>query len=116
MTDRTLAPNTVVQGADVVLDDSPLAPEDIVSGEPACGAVELTTLGEASIGIWELGPGVVQDTEIDEVFVVLSGAATVEFADGSAPLDLRAGSIGRLAAGARTTWTVRETLRKVYIA
>jgi uncharacterized cupin superfamily protein len=50
------------------------------------------------------------------VFVVLSGEATVDFADGTPSLELRAGSIGRLAAGARTTWTVRETLRKVYVA
>ncbi|MBD8467849.1 cupin domain-containing protein [Plantibacter sp. CFBP 8798] len=116
MTDHLLAPNAVLQGADVTLADNPLAPEDVVSGSPRSGIVTLTAVGDTEVGVWELGVGVVQDTEIDEVFVVLSGEATVDFADGTPSLELRPGSIGRLAAGARTTWTVRETLRKVYIA
>ncbi|MGK9147748.1 cupin domain-containing protein [Plantibacter flavus] len=116
MTHHALAHNAVLQGADVVLADNPLAPDDVVAGAPRSGIASLATVGGAEVGIWELGVGVVQDTEVDEVFVVLSGEATVDFADGTPSLDLRAGSVGRLAAGSRTTWTVRETLRKVYIA
>ena len=47
---------------------------------------------------------------------MLSGRATVAFADGTPPLQLQPGSIARLAAGSATTWTVTETLRKLYIA
>jgi uncharacterized protein len=65
--------------------------------------------------VWEMTPGTMTDVEADEIFVVLSGAATVEFADGTAPLQLGAGDVGRLAAGAETTWTVTETLRKIYL-
>ena len=61
-------------------------------------------------------PGVMNDVEADEVFVVLSGAATVEFAGGSDTLELGPGDVVRLAAGAETVWTVTETLRKVYLA
>jgi uncharacterized cupin superfamily protein len=47
--------------------------------------------------------------------VVLSGAATVEFADGTAPMTLKPGDVFRQAEGAETVWTVTETLRKVYL-
>ena len=54
------------------------------------------------------------DVEVDEVFVVLSGSATVEGV-GVEPIELVPGSTVTLAAGMRTIWTVRETLRKIYV-
>lgn len=45
--------------------------------------------------------------------MVLSGSASVEFDDGTV-LELGPSSTVRLRAGDRTTWTVHETLRKVY--
>jgi hypothetical protein len=46
-----------------------------------------------------------------------SGEATVDFVDPDlASIGLRAGWMVRLEAGMRTVWTVRETLRKVYVA
>ncbi len=60
-------------------------------------------------------PGVMTDVEADEVFVVVSGSATVEFGDGSQSLRLGPGDVVRLAAGAETVWTVSQTLRKVYL-
>jgi uncharacterized cupin superfamily protein len=67
-------------------------------------------------GVWEMTPGVMSDVESDEVFVVLSGSATVEFDDEGETLHIEAGDVVRLAAGARTVWSVTETLRKVYLA
>lgn len=55
------------------------------------------------------------DVEADELFIVLSGAATVRFADGGV-IELGPGSVGRLHEGQRTVWTVTETLRKVYFS
>ena len=69
----------------------------------------------AKMGVWEMTPGVMRDVEADEVFVVLSGAATVQFADGTAPLTLKPGDVVRLAEGTETVWTVTERLRKVYL-
>ena len=57
----------------------------------------------------------VTDTEADELFVVLSGAGSVRFADDSVVV-LGPGSLVRLAEGERTEWTITETLRKVYLA
>lgn len=68
-------------------------------------------------GVWEMEPGVGTDTEADEVFVVLSGAGTVEFLDPALPpVALRPGTLVRLEAGMQTRWTVTETLRKLYLA
>ena len=44
-------------------------------------------------------PGVMRDVEAEELFVVLSGAATVEFDDDSPALTLGAGDVVRLAKG-----------------
>ncbi|GAA4705644.1 cupin domain-containing protein [Nocardioides conyzicola] len=74
----------------------------------------LTTLGGTEVGLWGMAPGVDHDTEVDEVFVVLTGRGTVEFEDGEV-VALAPGVAVRLRAGERTTWTVTETLRKVYV-
>ncbi|MGO1320920.1 MAG: cupin domain-containing protein [Galactobacter sp.] len=91
-----------------------------VSGSPEAGVVELGTLGETEFGLWEHSVGTSTDVEADEVFVVLTGRGTVEieaFGDfPAATLELRPGSVVRLAEGMRTTWNITETLRKLYVA
>ncbi|MDA8398283.1 MAG: cupin domain-containing protein [Actinomycetota bacterium] len=49
------------------------------------------------------------------MFLVVDGRGKVEFDDGEV-LDLEAGAVVRLRAGDRTTWTVYEPLRKLYIS
>ena len=87
----------------------------VVAGQPSVGARELGTLGGCGVGVWEITPGVSTDVEADEFFVVLAGRAVVEFDDGTSALQLQPGSVARLRGGSRTTWTVSETLRKIYI-
>lgn len=84
---------------------------DVLAG----AAAPLTQLGAAEVGTWEMAPGTDRDTEVDEVFVVLTGRGTVTFEDGEV-VDLVPGVAVRLRAGERTTWVVTETLRKVYVA
>jgi uncharacterized cupin superfamily protein len=67
------------------------------------------------LGLWEAGPGTDTDTEADEVFLVLSGAGTVRFEDGS-ELALLPGVLVRLHEGDRTVWEITERLRKLYLA
>ena len=68
------------------------------------------------VGVWECAPGTYPDTEVDELFVVLSGAATVDFIEPTLPaIEIGPGSVVRLEEGMRTVWTVREALRKVYL-
>lgn len=84
---------------------------DVLAGD----AAPLAELGGAEVGTWEMAPGTDHDTEVDEVFVVLTGRGTVTFEDGEV-VELRPGVAVRLRAGERTTWVVTETLRKVYVA
>lgn len=110
-----MQPNTAIHAAALALTHEPVPADQSVAGAPSTAASTLAQFGGLEIGVWEMSVGTMTDVEADEVFVVLSGAATVEFADGTAPLHLRAGDIGRLAAGAQTTWTVTDTLRKIYL-
>lgn len=112
----TLQPNRSIRGGEIPLEYAAVPAEQTVAGAPRTGVAELGRLGDLEVGIWEMTEGTMTDVETDEVFVVLSGRATVEFDDGTEPLDLRACDVVRLAAGARTTWTVTERLRKVYLA
>jgi uncharacterized protein len=109
-------PNTVVHAATIDLDHEPVPADQSVRGEPTTAATAVDEFGGLEVGVWEMTPGVMTDVEADEVFVVVSGSATVEFGDGSQTLHIGPGDVVRLAAGAETVWTVSETMRKAYLA
>jgi uncharacterized protein len=109
-------PNSVVHAATLWLEHEPVPTEQAVSGDPHTGIAELDAFAGLQVGVWEMTPGVMRDVEAEELFVVLSGAATVEFDDGSTALTLGAGDVVRLTEGVKTVWTVTETLRKVYLS
>jgi uncharacterized cupin superfamily protein len=81
--------------------------------EPGRGGAVGVEVG-VEVGLWEAGPGTDTDTEADEVFLVLSGAGTVRFEDGS-ELALLPGALVRLHEGDRTVWEITERLRKLYL-
>src|SRR5215475_5160718 len=70
--------------------------------------------GSLEVGLWEAGPGTDTDVEVDELFLVLAGAGTVTFEDGST-VDLTPGVLVRLREGDRTTWQITERVRKLYV-
>lgn len=107
--------NAVVRAATQTLVHEPVPDELAIEGTPGTATVELGAFGGLEAGIWEMTPGVMRDVENEELFVVLSGSATVEFTDGTAPLIVGSGDVVRFAAGTETVWTVTETLRKVYL-
>ncbi|MGW4649272.1 cupin domain-containing protein [Kitasatospora sp. NPDC004289] len=100
---------------DTDLEPDPLDPSQIVSGAPEVSGKLLweSPDGRRLRGIWQITPGVATDTEADEMFVVVSGRATVAV-EGGETLELAPGTVGILREGDRTTWTVHETLRKAY--
>jgi uncharacterized cupin superfamily protein len=110
-----LAANACVDADTLHLPLRELAPAQTQSGRAYVGTLELGTIHGCSVGVWEITPSVSTDVEADEIFVVMSGRATVSFADGMPDLQLRPGSVARLRAGSRSTWNVTETLRKIYI-
>lgn len=94
----------------------PVPPDKVVSGSPSTRYIDLDDGSDRTVGVWEHTPGVSRDVEADEVFVVLAGDARIEFEEPALPpIELRPGSVVRLEEGMHTVWTVRETLRKVYI-
>ncbi|WP_396932589.1 cupin domain-containing protein [Mycolicibacterium sp.] len=110
-----MKPNSVVHAATQWLEHQPVPADQSLGGEPHTGTAELGTFGGLEVGVWEMTPGTMRDVEAEEVFVVLSGAATVEFEDGTPMITLAAGDVVHLAKGTKTVWTVTETLRKVYL-
>ncbi|WP_327356923.1 cupin domain-containing protein [Streptomyces sp. NBC_01304] len=105
----------VVHIPDAELEPEPLATEQIVSGTPEVTGKVLweSADGRQLRGIWQITPGVVTDTEANELFVVVSGRATIEV-EGGDVLEVGPGDAAVLREGDRTTWTVHETLRKAY--
>ncbi|QYM75336.1 cupin domain-containing protein [Leucobacter luti] len=120
--------NAVVRAASVPVALDAVATDDVVAGSPEQGFVELGSIAGVGAGIWELRGGTVTDTEIDELFVVLSGWATIELLSepDTAPsldrtgdprtVEVGPGDVMRLVAGTRTKWTVPDHIRKIYIA
>ncbi|KOX24226.1 cupin domain-containing protein [Nocardiopsis sp. NRRL B-16309] len=100
---------------DADLEPEPLDPAQIVSGDPVVTGRVLweSADGTQLRGLWQITPGVVTDTEADELFVVVSGRATIEV-EGGPVLEVGPGDACVLREGDRTTWTVHETLRKAY--
>jgi uncharacterized protein len=120
-----LVAGAVTDVAALPLAHEPVPLEQVVAGAPTTGYVPLderdggtsASGGAGELGVWEMTAGAMRDTEVDEVFLVISGAATVEFVDPALPpIELRPGSVVRLDAGMQTVWTVTETLRKLFIA
>jgi uncharacterized cupin superfamily protein len=106
--------NRVIRVAEVSLDHEPLPDGQVEAGTPSTGAVALDVSPVWEAGVWEHTVGTSTDVEADEVFVVISGRATIAIAGGPT-LEVGPGDLGILQAGASTTWTVHETLRKVYV-
>ncbi len=107
-----------VQAIDVftaTVEHTLLPAEEIEQGSPTTGILDFGALGSTTVGIWEMSEGAARDTEAEEIFVVLSGAGTVHFEDGST-VALRPGVAVRLHAGERTIWNITETLRKIFVA
>ncbi|MDT0465654.1 cupin domain-containing protein [Streptomyces gibsoniae] len=105
----------VVHIPDAELEPEPLDPAQIVSGTPEVTGKVIweSEDGRQMRGIWQITPGVVTDTEANELFVVISGSATIEVEAGPT-LHVGPGDMAVLREGDRTTWTVHETLRKAY--
>lgn len=107
MTSRVIAtPATVV-------DHEPVDHEQVISGRPTTGVLEMSETG-LPCGLWEHSTGTSSDVEVDEVFVVLSGRARIEI-EGQDSLSVGPGDVVHLDAGARTVWHVLEPMRKFWV-
>jgi uncharacterized cupin superfamily protein len=104
----------VIHAARIELPLEPIPAGKLEAGTPRAGAVTVPAVTGLAAGIWEHTAGVSTDVEVDEVFVVLRGRATIEV-EGGPTLEVGPGDLGVLEAGARTRWVVHEDLRKVFV-
>ncbi len=113
---ESLETASCVQARELVVPVQTLPTELVVTGTPRAGSVTLGRFGEIEVGVWEHSAGASTDSEVDEVFIVIDGCATIEFITPPAPtMTVSVGDIVRLAAGMQTRWTINERLRKVYL-
>jgi uncharacterized cupin superfamily protein len=92
----------------------PLAPDYVVAGQPASGQLDLPSPPGLEVGLWEHTVGTSTDVEVDEVFIVISGRATIA-CDQGPTIEVGPGDVVTLVEGTATTWTVHEPLRKLYV-
>ena len=94
------------------------APEPPVGDAPPAttGILEFEPIAGAATGIWEIEPGIARFEDEDELFVVLSGRATLTFTRSDDTVEIGPGAVVRLHTGQQTMWHVHETLRKVYVS
>lgn len=114
---RSLLPGVAVDVNGLALRHSPVPAEQLAGGRPGTAAHELGHFAGVELGVWEMSAGGMHDVEAEEVFLVTAGRATVEIHGEGGPrtVALSPGSLVRLSEGMRTTWTVHETLRKVFL-
>lgn len=108
--------NGVVHGRGAIVPLRPVSDERIDYGTPREGTLELGSVGDSVAGIWELREGAVLDTETDEVFVVISGSATIKLIEEGRTVEVKTGDVMRLTAGTKTRWIVKDHIRKVFLA
>lgn len=113
-----LAAGQLIDVAAVDLVHAPVPAEQDGGNAPSTGFADLGTLEGTEFGVWEMSTGTMFDVESEEVFVVTAGRGSVYIEPrGDMPeqrVELFPGALMRLAEGMKTTWTVTETLRKVY--
>ncbi|WP_204376868.1 cupin domain-containing protein [Aquitalea pelogenes] len=78
-----LLANLSVDATRIALEYREVPADQVMSGPARVGTAELGQLHGCSIGVWEMSPSVTTDVEVDEFFIVLSGKASVQFADGA---------------------------------
>jgi mannose-6-phosphate isomerase-like protein (cupin superfamily) len=75
----------LASATDAQLNRAAVPADQVESGSPETRILELADFAGMSMGIWEHTEGVSTDTEVDEVFIVISGGATIEFTDDDTP-------------------------------
>ncbi|TRW81015.1 cupin domain-containing protein [Mycolicibacterium sp. 018/SC-01/001] len=111
-----MSANAVTHAARTPLDLIAVPTNQAVNGHPHTGTTIIGEFAGLEVGIWEMTQGTMRDVESDEIFIVISGSAQIQFTDSATTLEIGSGDLVRLTAGTQTVWTVHETLRKVYLA
>ncbi len=115
MSDLAVSTPFLAAGSAPALEDwGPLA-EATGDPMPTAGYTLWSGANGSESGIWECGPGPSRwSLETNEFVHILSGRMTVT-PDGGVPLEFGPGSTGIFPRGWTGTWTIHETVRKLYV-
>ena len=113
-----LSPRMVSKALLETLEYEPVEPDKVLAGSPTTGYKELGTWKGVEVGIWEMTPGSMQDSEVEEIFIIIAGEATLTrtINGEEVTVELSPGVVCHLEAGEQNRWDVRVALRKIYIA
>ncbi len=88
---------------------------NVFEGDPQSHYVDVATVGETTLGVWQVTEGSFTSTGLDEAFVVLSGAGTLTFVETGTVVELRPGVLVRVTPDATIEWEITTLIRKLYI-
>ncbi|WP_210149198.1 cupin domain-containing protein [Paeniglutamicibacter terrestris] len=113
-------PRRTVNAPEVRLEHESVPAVQVLAGNPSTAAKRLGEVFGVEFGLWEMSAGSMSDVEAEELFIVLSGSATVQIhaRNGfeAAELRLLPGTVCHLSEGMHTSWTLDGPLRKMYLA
>jgi len=113
MSDDALTPH-LAGALSAELEDWGLLEEATDGARMATSGVTIWEAGEASSGIWQCEPGPSYWTlETNEVIHLVAGRMTV-VRDGGEAVEIKAGDVAVFPRGWSGSWTIHETVRKVY--
>jgi uncharacterized cupin superfamily protein len=101
-------------GRSAELEDDPIRPDDVVSGEPRARSRTwaVSADGTTSHWMWDCSAGSFRWWfGFDETVCIVEGSVRVEV-DGEEPVDLSVGDAAYFPAGRWSTWTVEDYVRK----
>ncbi len=113
-----LAPRLVSRALRETLEYAPVESDKVLAGSPTTGYKELGVWKGVEVGIWEMTPGSMWDSEVEEIFIVIAGDATLTrtINGEDVTVELSPGVVCHLEEGEHNRWDVRVALRKIYFA
>jgi uncharacterized cupin superfamily protein len=88
---------------------------NVSEGDPQSHYVDVATVGDATLGVWQVTEGSFSSSDLDEAFVVLSGAGTLTFVATGAVVTLAPGVLVRVTPETDIKWDITSPIRKLYI-
>jgi uncharacterized protein len=88
---------------------------NVFEGDPQSHYVDVATVGDTTLGVWQVTEGSFSSSDLDEAFVVLSGAGTLTFVATGTVVTLAPGVLVRVTPETAIEWEVTSPIRKLYI-
>ena len=88
---------------------------NVTEGDPQSHYVDVATVGDTTLGVWQVTEGSFTSSDLDEAFVVLSGAGSLTFVATGDVVTLAPGVLVRVTPDTAIEWKITSPIRKLYI-